>query len=166
VRKEIEAYHADPILKTFMLFIQAAREITKYCDTRFFQESNLSTVKYIALKALAISGVTLTHADLAIWTNTERHNITTLVERMKAAGLVTTERSEEDKRLSKVSLTDKGRDSFVQATKVARGLIDEVMSDIGKVEAFQLERLLSVLRKNAQVASEKKGTLNKPAKRK
>ena len=150
----IEVNHEDPVLQAFMLFIQTARQVAKYCDSRFFQASHLSTVKYIALKALVINGGTLTHSDLAIWTDTERHNITTLIGRMKTEGLVTTERSEEDKRFTQVRLTNKGSDLFVHATKVARGVIDELMSGIGKREAAQLEGLLKVLRKNTQRALE------------
>ena len=149
----IEISHEDPILRAFMLFVQTSRAVAKYCDSRFFKASHLSTVKYIALKALATSGGTLTHSNLAIWTDTKRHNITTLVERMKREGLVTTERNEEDKRFMKVCLTDKGRDLFGQANIVARGIVNEVMSGIGKREAAQLERLLGVLRENIEKTS-------------
>ena len=146
----IEITHEDAVLRTFMLFIQTARAVDKYSDSRFFQALHLSTVKYIALKALALSGGTLTHSDLAAWTGTERHNITALVERMKKEGLVTTEHSDDDKRFIKVRLTEKGRDLVGQANPVGRGVISEVMSGIGKREAAQLERLLRVLSKNTE----------------
>lgn len=145
-----------------MLFMQTARAVAKYSDSRFFQALRLSTVKYVALKALAISGGTLTHSDLATWTDTERHNITTLVERMKAEGLVTTERSNDDKRFIKVRLTDMGRELFGQATPVARGVMNDVMSGISKREAAQLERLLGVLRKNMQRTPEKREQSHEP----
>lgn len=146
----IEITHEDAVLRTFMLFIQTARAVDKYSDSRFFQALHLSTVKYITLKALALSGGTLTHSDLAAWTGTERHNITALVERMKKEGLVTTERSDDDKRFIKVRLTEKGRDLVGQANPVGRGVMNEVMSGIGKRDAAQLERLLRVLRKNTE----------------
>jgi DNA-binding MarR family transcriptional regulator len=162
MRRMIDVHHEDPVLQAFMLFIQTARKVAKYCDSRFFQALHLSTVKYIALKALVINGGTLTHSDLAVWTDTERHNITTLVGRMKTEGLVTTERSEDDKRFSKIRLTDKGRHLFVQANPVALGLINDVMSGIGKREAAQLERLLSVLKENTERASEKEQSKPSP----
>ncbi len=144
----IEAYHEDPVVQTFMVFIQSAREVFKYSDSRFFQGLRLSTVKYIVLKALAKSGGTLTNSDLAIWTGTERHNITTLVKRMKAEGLITTGHSEKDKRFVQVQLTGKGRDLLVQANVVAYDLIKRVMSGINKQQAAQLERLLNILKDN------------------
>ena len=81
---------------------------------------------------------------------------------MKTEGLVTTERSEDDKRFSKIKLTDKGRDLFLQANPVALGLINDVMSGIGKREAAQLERLLSVLKENTKRASEKEQSKPSP----
>ena len=155
MRKEIKAYHADPVVQTFMLFVQTAREVAAYSDSRFFQVSRLSTVKYIALKALVNNNGVLSHTDLADWTGTKRHNITTLVKRMKKEGLVNTESSAEDKRFRLVKLTDKGRDLFEQATIVAYDLINKVMSEIGKKEAAQLESMLKILRRNTKIALRK-----------
>jgi DNA-binding MarR family transcriptional regulator len=137
-----------------MLFMQAGRAVAKYSDNRFFQALGLSTVKWVALKALATNGGTLTHSDLAVWTDTERHNITTLVDRMKAEGLVTTERGHNDRRFIKVRLTDKGRDLFGQAAPVARGIMKDVMTGISNREAAQLERLSRALTRNTHRPSE------------
>jgi MarR family transcriptional regulator for hemolysin len=153
--RRIEAYHEDPAVQTFMLFIQAAREVTRFADSRLFRSFHLSSVKYIALKALAHSGGTLTKSDLAIWTDTKRHNITTLVKRMEAEGLVTTESRQDDKRFKQVTLTDRGRDLFVKATAVAYDLINGVMSGIGKRQVAQLDRILRVLKNNTQTTSGK-----------
>jgi len=148
MKKEVEAYHEDSVVQTFMLFIQTAREVIKYSDSRLFRDSNLSTVKYIVLKALVLSGGTLTNSELTNWTGTTRHNITTLVRRMKTDGLVTTERNTEDKRFMHVILTDKGRDVFQKASVIAYDLIKRVTSDISKREAAQLDRLLKILKDN------------------
>jgi DNA-binding MarR family transcriptional regulator len=155
VRKEIEAYHEDPVIQTFMLFVQAAREIARYSDSRFFEVSHLSTVKYIALKALVNNNGVLSHSDLADWTGTKRHNITTLVKRMEKEGLVTTAVREGDRRFKQVAITDKGRDLFAKATIVAYDLINEVMSGISKREAAQMDKILRVLKNNTQPTSRK-----------
>ena len=95
------------------------------------------------------------HSDLADWTGTKRHNITTLVQRMKNEGLVETEISDKDKRCTLVRLTDKGRDLFSQATIVAYDLINEAMSGISKKDAAQLGNILKVLRRNIKSAVKK-----------
>ena len=154
MNKTVDAYHKDPVVQAYMLFIQVAREVTKFSDSCFFRKSNLSTVKYIVLKALAVSGGTLTNSDLAIWTGTTRHNITTFVTRMKTEGLVNTERDADDKRFIHVIMTDQGRDVFQKASVVAYDLINRVMSGIGKREASQLDRLLRILKENTTANSE------------
>ena len=63
--KRIVAYHEDTVLQTFMLFVQAAREVARYSDKRFFEVSHLLTVKYIALKALVNNNGVLGPSDLA-----------------------------------------------------------------------------------------------------
>ena len=151
--KRIEAYHEDPVLQTFMVFIQASREVAKYSDNRFFRSLNLSTVKYIVLKALVNSGGTLTNSDLAIWTDTKRHNITTLAKRMEIDELVTTAREEEDKRFKRVTVTDKGRDLYIKANDIAYDLINRVMSGIDKQLVAQLDKILRIMRDNIQKAS-------------
>ena len=120
---------------------------------RFFRDLNLSTVKYIVLKALVNSGGTLTNSDLAIWTDTKPHNITTLVKRMEIDGLVTTAREEEDKRFKRVTVTDKGRDLSMKANDIAYGLINRVMSGIDEQQAAQLDKILRIIRDNIQIAS-------------
>ena len=151
--KMIEAYHEEPVVQVFMLFIQTARLARKYSDMRFFQALGLSTVKYIALKALAHNDGVLSHSKLAVWTDTKRHNISTLVKRMEIEGLVTTRTSNEDRRFTMVELTDKGRDLLSQADVVGYDLIKKAMSGIDKQKAVQLDRILRILRDSINTAS-------------
>jgi DNA-binding MarR family transcriptional regulator len=80
---------------------------------------------------------------------------------MKAEGLITSEQNQEDKRFTMVRLTDKGRDLFVKATAVARSVVNELMSGIGKRQAVQLERLLNLLKRNTIEATGSRGSPNK-----
>lgn len=90
----------------------------------------------------------MTHSQLAIWTNTKRHNITTLVERMKKEGLVTTERSQKDKRFVQVRVTDEGRKVLEQAAPLAQKIVEQLMLGIDRNEALKMERLLKIMRAN------------------
>jgi DNA-binding MarR family transcriptional regulator len=138
--------HEDPIIRSFTLFVQTAGAVSRYADSRFYECAHLSMAKYVALKAL--DGGTMTHAELAAWTNTKRHNITTLVERMSRDGLVKTERDQKDRRVIHIMLTDKGREAFEQASPVARSVREHFMHGIGKDKALQLESLLRTMREN------------------
>jgi len=159
-KRLIDVDHEDAILKTFILFVQTARGVLKYTDAHLYRKARLSTVKLIALRALASSGGTMTPSQIAEWTQTEPHNITALIDRLKKDGLVTVERNGNDRRLVNVTLTEKGREALSRAMPVAREVVDQVMLSIAKGDAAHLEKQLSVLRQNAHLGLE--GFANRP----
>ena len=145
----IDVYHEDAILRTFILFVQSAQAVVKYADSHLYRKVRLSVVKLIVLRVLAFKGGGMTPSEIAEWTQTERHNITALVNRMRQDGLVVAERSSSDKRFVNVSLTDKGREVLMQAMPVAREVVGQVMSSISERDALLFEKSLRVLRQNA-----------------
>ena len=146
----INVDHEDTILRTFILFVQTAREVLKYTDAYLYREVHLSTIKLIVLRVLASNNGVMTPSEIAEWTQTERHNITELVNRMKREGLVTAERNNRDRRFVNITLTDKGREVLGQTMPVAREIVNQVMSSTTESDAILLEKLLRVLRQNAQ----------------
>ena len=149
VHRLIDVDHDDIILRTFILFVQTADTVLKYADTHFYRESRLSVIKFMVLRILAANGGTMIPSEIAEWTFRERHNITTLVERLQQDGLVTTERNSSDKRFVNVTLTAKGRKVLKQAMPVATEIINKVMLSISEGDAIPLENSLRVLRQNA-----------------
>ncbi len=141
--------HEDKILRTFILFAQAADTIMKYANTHLYRKEKLSVIKVIVLRVLAANGGAMAPSEIAEWTFRERHNITTLIDRMKRDGLVRVERNIKDKRFVSVSLTAKGRKVLKQAMPVAREIVNQVMSSISEGDAVLLEKSLRVLRQNA-----------------
>ena len=113
----INVDHDDVILRTFILFVQTARAVLKYADAHLYRKARLSTIKLIALRALASNGGTMTPSQIAEWTQTERHNITALINRMRQDGLVTAERNSRDRRLVNVTLTEKGREALSRSNE-------------------------------------------------
>ena len=145
----IDVKHEDDILRTFILFVQAAQAVLKYSDAHLHRKARLSTIKLIVLRVLASNNGVMTPSKLAEWTQTERHNITALVGRMRRDGLVTTERNSNDKRVVNVTLTDKGWKVLEQTGPVASEIVNQVMSSISVGDAIPLEKSLRVLRQNA-----------------
>ena len=141
-------------LRTFILFVQTADAVLKYADAHFYRKARLSVIRHVVLQILATNGGTMTPSQIAEWTFRERHNITTLVDRLKRDGLVRTERRKRDKRFVNVTLTAKGRKVLEQSTPVARDIVNRVMLSIGEGDAVGLEKALRVLRKNARDALE------------
>jgi len=138
----------DTIQRTFVHFVQTADAVLKYADTSFYK-AGLSETKFVVLQVLAVNGGTMTPSEIAQWTLRERHNITTLVNRLEHAGLVRTERSSRDRRFLNVTLTDRGREVLSQVQPVAREIVNQVMSSISEDDAVLLEKLLGILRQNA-----------------
>ncbi len=149
VHRLIDVAHEDRILRTFVLFVQAADTIMKYANTHLYRKERLSVIKVIVLRVLATNGGTMAPSEIAEWTFRERHNITTLIDRMKRDGLVRVERNIKDKRFVSVSLTAKGRKVLKQAMPVAREIVNQVMLSISEGDAIPLEKSLKVLRQNA-----------------
>ena len=146
----INVDHEDTILRTFILFVQTARVVLKYTDAYLYRKAGLSAIKLIVLRVLLSNNGSMTPSEIAEWTQTERHNITELVNRMKREGLITAERNNRDRRFVNITLTDKGREVLGQAMPVAREIVNQVMSSTTEGDAILLEKLLRVLRQNAQ----------------
>jgi len=146
----IDIEHEDAVLRTFILFVQTARLVLKYADTHLYRKTRLSTIKLIVLRTLASNNGVMRPSEIAEWTQTERHNITTLIDRLKRDGLVRVERNNRDKRFVSVSLTAKGRKVLKQAMPVAREIVNRVMLSISEGDAVPLEKSLRVLRQNAR----------------
>jgi DNA-binding MarR family transcriptional regulator len=145
----IDVDHEDTIIRSFILFVQTAYAVLKYADAQLYRKARLSISKLVVMRALASNKEVMTPSEIAKWTQTERHNITTLIERMKRDGLIRTERNPRDRRFVNVSLTDKGREVLMQAMLVAREIVDQVTSSISVDDALLLEKSLRVLRQNA-----------------
>lgn len=145
----IDVDHENAVLRTFILFVQTARSILKYTDAHLYTESRLSIIKLIVLQVLATNNRVMAPSEIAEWTQTERHNITTLINRMRQDGLVTAERNSSNKRLVNIALTDKGREVLNRATPVAKEIVDQVMLSIDEGDAALLEKYLRILRQNA-----------------
>lgn len=145
----IEFKHEDPVLRTFILFVQTARALLKYKDAHFYRKTGLSDVRFIVLMIFyQNTDATVTPSEIAQWTQTEPHNVTTLINRLKRDGLLRAERNERDRRYLNITLTDKGREILNQAIPASQEITSQVMSSICEGDAILLEKLLKIMRQN------------------
>lgn len=73
------------------------------------------------LRAIASNNGVMTPSEIAEWTQTERHNIAALVDRMRRDGLAAAEPNSREKRVVNVGLADKRWEVLSQAMRVVRG---------------------------------------------
>ncbi len=135
----------DAPLTVFNLFLKTARAILKEADQRLEKMAGLSASTYIVLMALKMNRGTMTGSVLAQLTGTEPHNITKLAERMTRDGLVTTQRSDPDRRFVHIRITDAGRAALQKGTPAAHELVARTMGSIRKADLATLERILADL---------------------
>jgi len=145
-----------------MLFVQTAHAVLKYADAYFYRKARLSVIKHMVLQALVNNGGTMTPSEIAEWMLRERHNITTLADRLKKDGLVRVIRNKKDRRAINITLTDKGREVLSQSAPVAREIVDQVMLSISEGDAVLFEKPLRVLRQNAHDGLEHIAKVEKP----
>jgi DNA-binding MarR family transcriptional regulator len=148
--KMVVETHKNIYVQTFALFAQLAGTTIKYMDNRFFRDYDLSFVKYSVLRALVRNGGILKHTQLAGWTNTKKHNITALVDRMKEDQLVSTEWSQVDRRVNNVVITEKGQKLYEQANSLAREMVEQMMNGMKEIDVEEFERLLNIIKANIE----------------
>ena len=133
---------------TFSLFLEAAIIAQKYADSTFYRKAGISTPKYTVLQILANADNPVTPSEIAKKTIKERHDITTLIQRMKRDGLVDVSPSATDRRSVIITLTEKGREKYVQAGPVAEEIVGQVMEKIGKTKLTSISKSLNTVKKN------------------
>ncbi len=139
----------NPVFNAFHLFTQTADAVQKYADSTFYRRSGLSTSKFAVLQILSIREGTMTPSEIARWILRERHNVTTLVSRMKRDGLVRVEPSATDRRSINIILTDKGYEKLEQALPVARDIANQVMGSMSERSLNSMTKTINTVRKNA-----------------
>jgi DNA-binding MarR family transcriptional regulator len=155
--KKIEEYHEKEGVEVQALvqFTTTARAVLKFIDSYLYRKARLSLVKFIVLQALLFKDKAVSLTDLAIVTNTERHNITTLIERLRKDGLVTTRRSKVDRRVINVELTDKGAELVNKAFPISRDMAAQIITADNHAELDAFLKQLGLMCANASAGLNK-----------
>ena len=125
---------------TFSL-IHAAASINERLEAAL-EEAGLSVAKHSALSKLAEAGEPLTLGELAERLSCVRSNITQLVDRLEADGLVKRMADPADRRSVRAELTPLGREKHATGSE----LLDKAQREIGeRISATELMGLESAL---------------------
>lgn len=74
--------------------------------------------------------------------------ITVMINRMEAVGYVKREADIEDKRITRIIITEKGKEAFVKVEEIRKELEREALRDITEEEKAELKRLLLKIKGN------------------
>jgi DNA-binding MarR family transcriptional regulator len=106
-------------------------------------EVHLSMAKLMALKALSEAGESLPLGQLAERLSCVKSNITQLVDRLEADGLVARKLDVNDRRTKLAVLTAAGRRACNEGTRVQQDVERAVLKRLTRDEAQMLETLIS-----------------------
>ena len=105
----------------------------------------LSSGKCCVLNTLARAGEPLALSALADRNNCVRSNVTQLIDRLEADGLVRRIPDPDDRRICRASLTTEGRAAYVEATRVLALQEREIARTLGVDDTEALQRVLDQL---------------------
>jgi DNA-binding MarR family transcriptional regulator len=113
---------------------------------RLFRQYGLTPSQYNVLRILRGEGAPLPILEIADRTVTVVPGITGLIDRLEAAGLVSRERSAEDRRVVYVALTEKAAKTLAKIDRPLVELHERLMGHMSRTEINELIRLLDKVR--------------------
>jgi DNA-binding MarR family transcriptional regulator len=109
----------------------------------------LSAAQFIVIASLA-GEERKSASDLCKGISYDAGAMTRMLDRLEGKGLIRRNRSPDDRRLVHLELTDEGRALYPRMRELSLGVANRFLHGFTKVEARQLETLLSRMLENAQ----------------
>lgn len=128
-----------------VMLLEAAQSIQERLEEAL-AEVGLTSAKYQAIDALARAGEPLTLSELAGSLKCVRSNITQLVDRLEADGLVKRVDDPADRRAVRAVVTPLGMDRRAAGAQTVSRLQDEVTTRVAPAERAMLDRVLAALK--------------------
>ena len=137
-----EAERKDPIF--FMLLEAGRTQFGRLEDA--LKAVGLSAAKYYVLSQLAEAREPVALRQLAQEQECVPSNMTTLVDRLEADGLVRRVDDPTDRRSKRAELTDLGREKAAEGAEAVAAVEAAFVESLGPTERLALEKVLSALR--------------------
>ena len=131
-----------------LLGVLVTAEILKKESTRLFAPLGITGAQFnvlILLYAQTEDG-TMSQSDLGRLLTVHRSNVTGLVDRLEAQGLVRRQDDPKDRRVYRVALTDTGRETARRAEELYLGRVHEIMNVLEPREWTTLSVALGKIR--------------------
>ena len=136
---------AVPTLDVMLTLMRAARAIEDRFESAL-SKVDLSGPKFGALTVLVKAGEPLSLGELAARLTCVRSNITQLVDRLEADGLVRRVNDPHDRRGKQAAVTALGAERRVAGARVMRKLEKEVSAAVSALDHDALKRVLEALK--------------------
>jgi DNA-binding MarR family transcriptional regulator len=116
----------------------------------FFHQFGLTDVQFNVIMLLAYQSGSqegLSQAQLSDMMLVNRANITSLIDRMEKAGLVTRTAEPDDRRYNIVKMTAKGKKVFAKVEPLYQRQVQEIMTSLKPAEQKKLAAMLEKIRR-------------------
>ena len=113
----------------------------------------LSAAQYIIIASLAGPEEPKSASDLCKGISYDAGAMTRMLDRLESKGLIRRSRSEQDRRLMNLELTEEGRAAYPRMKEISLAVANRFLRGFTKTEARQLEGFLTRMLDNAQGAA-------------
>ena len=113
----------------------------------------LSAAQYIIIASLAGPEEPKSASDLCKGISYDAGAMTRMLDRLESKGLIRRSRSEQDRRLMNLELTEEGRAAYPRMKEISLAVANRFLRGFTKTEARQLEGFLTRMLDNARGAA-------------
>lgn len=133
-------------LRLWLRLLRASRGIEAELRARLRIEFGTTLPKFDVMAALARNGAGMTMTEVSRFLMVSNGNVTGIIDRLVAEGLVVRLAHEGDRRATFVRLTPKGAQQFAAMARAHEAWISELLGGVGREDADTLVALLGTLR--------------------
>ena len=133
-------------LRLWLRLLRASRSIEAELRARLRVEFGTTLPKFDVMAALARKGVGMTMTEVSRFLMVSNGNVTGIIDRLVAEGLVVRLAHAGDRRATFVRLTPRGAQQFQTMAKAHAAWIGELLGGVGREETDTLVGLLGTLR--------------------
>jgi DNA-binding MarR family transcriptional regulator len=133
-------------LRLWVRLLRAVRPIEAELRRRLDREFGMTLPKFDVMAALARREGGMTMTEVSRFLMVSNGNVTGLVDRLVAEGLVMRTANEQDRRATFVRLTRKGLKLFATMAEAHERWVNEILASVADDEGEDMIRLLDTLR--------------------
>jgi len=133
-------------LRLWLRLLQSTRKLETELRERLRVEFNITLPRFDVLAALFRKPEGMLMSELSRYLVVSNGNVTGIIDRLVADGMVVRTQRKGDRRTSIVHLTDQGRKIFEKMAKVHEVWVNELLGDISPEEAENLTHMLEQIK--------------------
>jgi DNA-binding MarR family transcriptional regulator len=138
----------NTVLRLWLL-LHRVRDVISQCEDSIFSKYGITLEQFTVLGNVKARGGSMRITDLARVLDRSTNSISMLVDRMVKAGLVRRTRDRIDRRVVRVSLTNKGENTLKPATPAGWEFIQKILSPLSYEDKQALASTLEIVRGEA-----------------